>query len=339
MNTAPASSIRAWSSQLEGLAEPARLRLLNLLQDRELTVSELAEALRLPQSTTSRHLRTLSDLGWVAHRPEGTARLYRLRNGELPAGLRALWKVLATETGVGPEIQQDRQRLERILLERRSDPKRLFAGLAPRWEELRRELFGERFALEALAALLPEAAEIVDLGCGTGILLERLAPYVRRAIGVDASPEMLALARARLEALPAAELIAAPVERVPAPDQSADAALLLLVLGHLPEPALALKEARRIVRGGGKLVIVDLLASSEGPQELDPQLGRSFSPTSLEELLRSAGWIPSLFRLLPYERGTRGPALFVAVAKKPATQRHVRSRIKTASHSRKDETR
>lgn len=321
----PSPSIRTWAAQLEALSEPVRLRMLHLLEDRELSVTELAEALQLPQSTTSRHLRTLSDLGWVDHRAEGTAHLYRFRNGELPATLHALWSLLDAASGSWPEVAQDRERLERILLERRSDPRRIFSGLAPRWEEWRRELFGERFALEALAALLPETATIVDLGCGTGLLLERIAPYVQRAIGVDSSAEMLALARKRIEPFRSAELIEAPVERLPLADAAADAALLLLVLGHVAEPAAALAEACRIVRPGGRLVVVDVLAP-ELASSSDPRLGRGFSRESLETDLRAAGWKPTIFRNLPHERGTRGPALFLACASKPAASSNASSK-------------
>lgn len=312
-------SAPSWTAHLEALAEPVRLRILRLLEHRELTVTELSEALQLPQSTTSRHLRLLADLGWVGLRPEGTAHFYRLQVADLPLPLQQLWRLAASESETWPELHEDRSRLERFLLERPRDLRRFFGGLARDWEQLRRSLFGERFALEAISALLPPTTTVLDLGCGSGIVLERIAPYVARAIGVDQSPEMLELARNRTQALPSVELVEAPVEALPLPENAVDAALLVLVLGYLPDPERALLEAHRVVAPGGVLVVVDLLA----PRRTDlPELGRGFAPEELSCLFTAAGWSVEVLRRLPPERESRGPALFLVQARKGSSRKH-----------------
>ena len=116
--------------RLAALAEPARLRLLALLEGEELAVSELAEILQLPQSTVSRHLKQLSDEGWLVVRGERTANFYRMANGELPEPARRIWEVARGEIAGWPALAHDRLRLERTLAGRRGDSSAFFAGVA-----------------------------------------------------------------------------------------------------------------------------------------------------------------------------------------------------------------
>ncbi|KAB2955667.1 MAG: winged helix-turn-helix transcriptional regulator, partial [Thermoanaerobaculia bacterium] len=157
----PAATPGPLLQRMDALADPARLRLLALLAERELTVSDLAEILQLPQSTVSRHLRVLADGGWVAARGEGTANLYRMLDGDLAAPARRLWEIARGELAGWPALAQDRVRLERRL-ERRRHGGGFFAGVAGEWDRLRRELYGERFTDEALRALLPSRWTVAD---------------------------------------------------------------------------------------------------------------------------------------------------------------------------------
>ncbi|MFN7941561.1 MAG: metalloregulator ArsR/SmtB family transcription factor [Thermoanaerobaculia bacterium] len=302
-------------SRLDGLADPARLRLLALLEGEELGVSELAEILQLPQSTVSRHLKVLADLGYVLARSERTANFYRMANGELPDSARRLWELSREEIRGWPELEQDRLRLARRL-ERRST-REFFAGVAGEWERLRADLYGERFTLEALLALLPPEWTVADLACGSGAVTAMLAPHVARVVAVDNSPEMLEAARKRTRGRKNVELRQADLEALPLPDASVDAALLLLALTHVEAPDRVLAEMARIVRPGGRLVVVDLLAHDRDAfrQRLG-QLRNGFAPAALARLLARAGGIEVACRALPTEPQAKGPALLLASARR-----------------------
>ncbi len=301
---------------LGALADPTRLRLLHLLERQELGVAELCEVLRLPQSTVSRHLKVLSDQGWVASRREGTANLYRLAEPGPPA--RRLWRVARAESQAWPAPSQDRLRLERRLKARRDEAQRFFAGAAAEWDRLRAELYGRAFGEAALLALLPRGWTVADLGCGTGALAAQLSPWVGRVVGVDQSPAMLRAAARRTAGLRNVELRRGGLEALPLRDRECDAALLVLTLTYLADPRPALAEAARVVRPGGRLSVVDLLP--HGDETFRRRLGQAslgLEPGRLQSLLAEAGWASPAVRPLPPEPGARGPALLVARADRP----------------------
>src|SRR4051812_2814080 len=193
MNTPAASSStypqqpRALLGWMESLADATRLRLLRLLERHELGVAELCDVLQLPQSTVSRHLKVLADQGWARGRRQGTNHLYRTILDELDAGARRLWLLAREQTDAWPAVKQDRLRLERLLRQKQDDGQAFFAGAAGEWDRLRGELYGRAFTDAALLALLPAGYVIADLGCGTGEVIQRVAPYAQRVIGVDNS--------------------------------------------------------------------------------------------------------------------------------------------------------
>jgi DNA-binding transcriptional ArsR family regulator len=219
MNAATATTARrhlALLGWMDGLADETRLRLLRVLEREELSVQELCEVLRLPQSTVSRHLKTLSGAGWLGSRRQGTASFYRF-SGSADAGARRLWKVARAETDGWSSAQQDEVRLEARLRARRDGAEQFFAGAAQAWEALRAEAYGLRFEPEALLGLLPPDLTVADLGCGAGTLAAALAPHVGRVIGVDQSAAMLRAARRRLAGLDNVELHRAGLEALPLP--------------------------------------------------------------------------------------------------------------------------
>jgi SAM-dependent methyltransferase len=313
--------------RLSALAEPARLRLLALLEGEELAVSELAEIVQLPQSTVSRHLKQLSDEGWVVVRGERTANFYRMANGELSEPARLLWEIARAEIRSWSALDHDRLRLEQTLAGRKQDTRAFFAGVAGEWERLRTELYGERFTAEALLALLPSHWVVADLGCGSGAVTVQLAGVVRQVIGVDASPEMLKAARARTKGLANVELRRGDLGALPLEPDSCDAALSLLALTHVEEPARAVAELARILRPGGRAVIVDLLRHDRDAfRRRMGQLRSGFEPEELEELLTGAGLTAVHVRSLPPEPQAKGPALLLATAEKPLPQDGPRAR-------------
>ena len=303
------------------LSDPTRGRILLLLVDQELAVSELCAVLQQPQSTVSRHLKVLSDDGWLASWRDGTSRLYRLR-GELEPEAEELWQVLRGRLAALPAARQDRGRLASVLRERRMRSQEFFAAAAGDWDRLRGELFGAASELLPLLALLDPELVVGDLGCGTGGTAEALAPFVRRVVAVDDSPEMLAAAHRRLDEHERAgrvELRRGALEALPVADGELDAALLLLVLHHLPDPAAVLAEAARALVPGGRLVVVDMLAHEEGRfrREMGHQwLG--FEPSRLAGWMADAGLAGVRTVALPPDPAAQGPNLFAARAVRPA---------------------
>jgi ArsR family transcriptional regulator len=179
---------------------------------------------------------------------------------ELTAPARRLW-LLAREQSEGwATLRQDELRLERRLREREADGSvAFFAGAAAEWDRLRRELYGEGFTTAAMLSLLPAGHVVADLGCGTGQISAALAPHVRQVIAVDNSPAMLKAARKHTAAFANVDLRRGELTAVPVEDGACDAALMLLVLSYVPDPAAALREAARVLKPGGRAVIVDLL--------------------------------------------------------------------------------
>jgi len=299
---------------LSALADPTRCRMLLLIEGHELTVSELCEVLQSPQSTVSRHLKTLADAGWVVSRRDGTSRYYSL-SLEGGGAHRELWTLTREQIGGGAGAAQDARRLEAVLAARRETSQRFFASSADQWDRLREELFGREFSMRALLGLLPRDWIVADLGCGTGSTLTVLAPFVRSVIGVDASEEMLSAARARVADLPNVELRRGMLESLPLGDAEVDAAMLMLVLHHLASPARAIAEAARALGPDGRIVIVDMTPHDR--EEYRQQMGHvwlGFSEDQMRRWLVQAGFDDIRFNQLPAAAGVRGPALFAVSA-------------------------
>jgi ArsR family transcriptional regulator len=305
-------------TNLATLADPLRLRLLVILERHELAVSELCEVLQLPQSTVSRHLKTLADDGWVTSRREGTSRLYSLAEDGRSATSRQLWRLVRSQVAATASAQQDAQRLGSVLAARSNSSQRFFSSAAGQWDRLRDDLFGSVFQAQSLFALLDPALIVADLGCGTGRTSEMLAPHVAEVIAIDASAEMLDTARTRLAAFTNARVEAGALEALPLDDESVDAACLTLVLHHVSDPGVVLAEAARVLKPGGRLVVTDMLPHDR--EEYRQQMGHvwlGFSEAQLTRYASAAGLSPVRFVALPPEARAKGPGLFIAVAARP----------------------
>ncbi len=298
--------------RLGSLADTTRTRLLLLLARHELSVGELCGAVQLPQSTVSRHLKVLSDEGWLVTRSEGPSRFYRLAP-RLDGVARRLWRVVRDELAADPESVQDEARAQRIVSERRARSQEFFSSAAGHWDALRADLLGARAGLAGLLALLPDDLVVGDLGCGTGVIAAELAPYVGRVIAVDESKAMLAAARRRLDGVKNVELRAGELEALPLADGELDAAVVSLVLQYVAEPPVALAEVRRVIRPGGRLVLVDLMA--HGRAEYQEQMGhlwQGFTESQVRDWLSEAGFRNIRWTVLPPDPQSKGPVLFAA---------------------------
>ena len=306
---------RPFFDRLSALADPTRSRLLLLLDRHELTVGELCSALQLPQSTVSRHLKTLADDGWVTVRAEGTSRRYAMPGAALDAGARRLWHLVRDQVGTTPSARHDLSRVEQLLLERRSTSQAFFSSRAGQWDKVRSELYGSRADLTPLAALLDPQWTVADLGCGTGQTTAALAPFVGRVIAVDESSAMLAAARRRLGDREQVAVRSGRLEHLPIDDAELDAAILSLVLHFVVDPAAVFAEAARTIRPGGRLLVVDMLPHER--EEYRSTMGHlwlGFDAAQLTAWLEQAGFADVRIVPLPPDPQAKGPGLFTARA-------------------------
>ena len=300
---------------MTALSDPTRCRMLLLLEKHELTVSELCAVLQMPQSSVSRHLKTLADDDWVASRRDGTSRFYSMPVDDLDAGAGQLWPIIREQVARTTAANHDERRLRGVLNRRRAKSQEFFATAAGGWDHLREGLFGDTFYLWAVLGLIDPALTVGDLGCGTGQLAETIAPYVRRVIAVDGSTDMLDAARRRLTGAENVELRQGELESLPLVEGELDAAMLSLVLHYSPDPARALEEIARVVRPGGRLLVVDMQPHER--EEYQQQMGHvwlGFSEKQISRFLTGAGFQNVRVRALPADPEARGPALFAAVA-------------------------
>jgi ArsR family transcriptional regulator len=302
---------------MSALADPTRCRMLLLLEKHELTVSDLCAVLQMPQSSVSRHLKTLADDGWVTSRRDGTSRFYGMPLDDLDLAASRLWPIIREQVAGTSAAGHDDRRLRSVLSRRRVKSQEFFSTAAGGWDRLRGELFGDNFYLWAVLGLIDPTLVVGDIGCGTGQLTATIAPHVRRVVAVDGSQDMLEAARKRLQDVPNAELRQGELESLPMQDEELDAAMLSLVLHYAPEPARALEEVARVLRPGGRLLIVDMLPHER--EEYQQQMGHvwlGFSEKQISRLAVGAGFGEVRIRALPVDPDAHGPALFAAVTAK-----------------------
>ena len=296
-------------AQLSALSDPTRVRILALLERQELGVGEVARVLRAPQSTVSRHVKILRAGGWLQVRTEGTAHLLRYLGDAVPDAAQELWSVVRREV----DYPEDVRRLEHLLATRRVDAREYFGRTGAKWDAVKRDLYGDSYALPTLAAMLPPGTVVADLGCGTGEAAALLARSAARVLAVDREAQMVEATRQRTVGMDHVEVHQGEVSELPLPDACADAALCMLVLHYVDDPSVALAEAARVLRPGGHLVLLDLVAHDR--EEYLRTMGHVHLGFSEEDLRRAAagtGLALAWREELPAGDAALGPPLFLA---------------------------
>ena len=293
-------NLEAWSACLRVLSDTTRVRLLALLEREELTVAELAAVTRLAQPRVSTHLARLKEAGLVRDRRAGVSAYYRFAEDDMDKAQRALWKALS-DGADDPLLRDDGERLPQVLAARASE-QNLADTVAGDME--RHYSPGRTWEALARAALqLLEPGDVLDIGAGTGVMAELLAPRARRYVCVDANARAIGVARERLEPHPNVEVLHGDMHTLAFPDASFDLVLLLHTLTYASDPARALAESARVLRPGGHLLATAL--NHHGHREAIDTYDHAnlgFNPTSLTRLARKAGLVVTSCEVITREK-------------------------------------
>jgi ubiquinone/menaquinone biosynthesis C-methylase UbiE/DNA-binding transcriptional ArsR family regulator len=259
-------SVDALIAVLKAAGESTRLRVLALLGQAELTVKDMTAILAQSQPRISRHLKLMTEAGLIERHPEGAWVFYRLTD-DSPAGLLARDLCRLSDTG-DPVLARDRERLVQVKAEQAVQAERYFAESADDWDTIRALHVAEDAVERAMVAAIGDRPfeSLLDIGTGTGRLLELFAPLYHRAVGIDASTAMLAVARANLDraGVSHAQVRHGDIYNLPLARNSFDVVTIHQVLHYLEDPDRAIAEAARVLRPGGRLLIVDF-----APHELE----------------------------------------------------------------------
>src|SRR4051794_8246735 len=259
MPSTSALSFDVLNAVLKAAGEGTRLRILALLAEAELTVSELTEILRQSQPRISRHLKLLSEAALVERFREGSWAFFRL--AEQGAGAEAVRTLLARLAPEDATVARDRERLTMVRAARASAAQTYFRKHAAEWDRIRKLHIADTAVEEAIKAAVSDrpVEALLDLGTGTGRMLELFGPDIERGLGLDLSLDMLALARARLDraGLRHCSVRQGDIYDLALPAESFDAVGIHQVLHFLGDGARAVQGAARVLRPGGRLLVVD----------------------------------------------------------------------------------
>ena len=280
------------ADRFQALADPTRLRIVALLRLMELSVGELAQVLGQSQPRVSRHLKILADAGVLDRRKEGSWVFLTLADAERVDPLFKLiddWADAATQS----LFASDASRTESIRAERAEAANRYFAGHAEIWDQIRSLHVAESQVERAIDDTLGKRplGRLVDIGTGTGRMIELFGPRSSQAIGIDRSSEMLRLARVKLEAAGIqSSLRQGDMYALPLLDQSADSVIIHQVLHYAHSPAAAIAEAGRVLAPGGTLLVVDFAAHQrEELRERDAHIRLGFEDEAMAGWFAAAG--------------------------------------------------
>ena len=281
----------------QALADPSRVRILMLLRTMELSVGELAQVLGQSQPRVSRHVKILGDAGLLARHKEGSWVFLALTDD---LGTLAVFDLVDRwlDEGSRDVLAADAVRLAAVRADRTEAAQRYFSAHAGVWDSIRSLHVAESAVEAAVEKALADrpVGRLLDVGTGTGRMIELLGPKAAQAIGVDKSSEMLRLARVKLEAagIPSS-LRQADMYALPLADGSTDSVVIHQVLHYAQNPAAAVAEAARVLRHGGRLLVVDFAAHEREDLRIkDAHLRLGFSDEAMAGWFRAAGLEPDL---------------------------------------------
>lgn len=299
----------ALNTALKAAGEETRLRVLALLAEAELTVSDLTDILRQSQPRISRHLKLLVEAGLVERFREGTWAFFRLAEH---GGGADVARALIERLNPGDQtIARDRERLSSVRQARAAAAQAYFRAHAAEWDRIRKLHVADEAVEGAIRAALSDKPfrSLLDLGTGTGRMLEMFGPDIERGLGLDLSLDMLLLARDRLEraGLRNCSVRQGDIYDLPLANDSFDVVILHQVLHFLDDGARAIREAARVLRPGGRLLVVDFAPhEQEFLREQFAHRRLGFAPDTVMQWITASGLDPVMHKSLAPEPGSEG---------------------------------
>ncbi|MGV8940057.1 MAG: ArsR/SmtB family transcription factor [Lysobacter sp.] len=308
--------LEGWSSRLKVFADATRVRLLTLLEREELTVAELSAITRLAQPRVSTHLARLKEAGLVRDRRSGVSAYYRFDEAALDDAQRALWKTLR-EGSDDPLLRQDAEQVANVLAMRAADQNWADAVAGDMERHYSPGRTWEAMARSALPLLEP--GDVLDVASGDGVLAELLAPHAHRYVCLDSSTKVVLAASARLRKLENVEVQEGDMHELPFADASFDLVVLMHALTYADHPARAVKEAGRVLRPGGRLLLTSL-ASHEHRSVVDSygHVNLGFSEKELTRFAIQAGFGIESCETVTRERRPPHFEVIALMGRKPA---------------------
>jgi ubiquinone/menaquinone biosynthesis C-methylase UbiE/DNA-binding transcriptional ArsR family regulator len=299
----------ALNAALKAAGEETRLRVLALLSEAELTVSDLTDILRQSQPRISRHLKLLAEAGLIERFREGTWAFFRL--SEQGGGAEVARALLARLNPADPTIARDRDRLASVRAARAAAAQAYFRAHAAEWDRIRKLHVADASVEEAIRSALGDKPfrSLLDLGTGTGRMLELFGAEIERGLGLDLSLDMLLLARDRLEraGLKHCSVRQGDIYDLPLGNDSFDVVILHQVLHFLDDGARAIREAARVLRPGGRLLVVDFAPHElEFLREQHAHRRLGFAPETVTQWMTASGLDPVMHQSLSPEPGSDG---------------------------------
>ncbi len=279
--------LEAWSARLKVLADATRVRLLALLEREELTVAELSSITRLAQPRVSTHLAKLKEAGLVRDRRAGVSAYYRFDEEAMDAPQRSLWRTLR-EGSDDPLLRQDAERIPDVLAARAADANWADSVAGDMERHYSPGRTWEAMARSALPLLAP--GSVLDIASGDGVLAELLAPHSREYVCVDASTRVVTAASDRLRRFPNVQVREGDMHALPFPDGHFDLVVLMHALTYAARPAVAVAEAARVLRPGGRLLLSSLARHEHrAAVEAYGHVNLGFSDKDLRKFVEKAG--------------------------------------------------
>jgi len=301
-------------------SDPTRVRILALLEREELAVQELMEVLGMAQSRVSRHLAILREAGLLQDRRDGTYVFYRLA-ADQPSVWNQTWALVKENLKGDATAERDAAALVRVMESRAARTRSFFDSVGPEWDAVRKVFNDDALRARAVSRLIDPTLRVADIGTGTGILAIELARLGVSVIAIDHSARMLDAARAKIAAEPglSIDLRHGEASQLPMEAGEVDAALAHMVLHYLPSPGEAIAEMARVVRPGGRVIVVDFVSHQN--EWMRQELGVTWLGFSSDEV---ADWFERI-GLVDYNRqeheglsaGRDLPATFIASGRRP----------------------